>query len=125
MGPASRASESAERHWLEAEHELRAAATSDSLIAKVYQRALLGNLPPRFALISEFYYLTVPRPSGRVDSVGLASGDGRFLDMLAVLGRRGLPGANQKAEGSRRIQFGSSGRIRTYNPSVNSRMLYH
>ena len=47
---------------------------------------------------------------------------GLFAQPPKVLGAYGV---NQRAATVRRKIFGSSGRIRTYNPSVNSRMLYH
>jgi hypothetical protein len=38
----------------------------------------------------------------------------------------GRPGVTQRPTGiGRKKRFGSSGRTRTYNPPVNSRMLYH
>ena len=44
----------------------------------------------------------------------------------AHVGRRSQAvGVNQRGREMRRERIGSSGRTRTYNPSVNSRMLYH
>ena len=61
------------------------------------------------------------------------TGEQNHLEMFGVIGlTRGLVqttanmGRVNHLEGELgKTEFGSSGRTRTYNPSVNSRMLYH
>ena len=56
-------------------------------------------------------------------SNGETDGDAKFYERLRGGGRRCRQPTGTQISGMK--WFGSSGRIRTYNPSVNSRMLYH
>jgi hypothetical protein len=52
--------------------------------------------------------------------MGIAGEPGTPTKVPTVLGYRGVGKARRSKK-----KIGSSGRTRTYNPSVNSRMLYH